>query len=171
MDIAVLNGDLSQKGIMVWVNAVAPLHVKFYSISHAVFSHWTSPNILTIEPFNLVYYLAILFLVYKLTEMVFDRPTAMLATIIVALWPSFLLHTTQLLRDPLLIVAVLVFLLIITSWLTREYSYRGSVAIFIAGALAVLTIWMVSLAMWEGLRVFALGGIGLLFIPILRRRR
>src|SRR5712671_7531851 len=171
IDIALLSNELSQLGIMAWLNAAAPLHVKLYFISHVIFSHWTGLNILTIEPLNLVCYLAILFLVYKLGEMIFDRLTAMLATIIVGLWPSFLLHTTQLLRDPLLIAAILVFLVVITSWLTRDYSYRESAGIFVAGALAAFTIWIVRLAMWDVIRVVALAGIVLLFVRFLREKR
>jgi len=171
IDIALLTDELGQLGIMAWLNATAPLHVKLYSISHILVGHWTGLNILTIEPLNLFYYVAILFLVYKLSQMIFDRRTAMLATIIVGLWPSFLLHTTQLLRDPLLIVAILVFLLIITSWLTRDYSYRLSAWIFVAGGLAVFTIWTVRLPMWEVVRVVALAGIVLLFVRLLREKR
>ena len=77
-------------------------------------SRWFSFNILTIEPLNLIYYLAILILVFKLGEAVFDYRAGLIAAGIVALWPSFLLHTTQLLRDPLLVLAVLVVIWTIT---------------------------------------------------------
>jgi hypothetical protein len=120
---------------------------------------------------NLFYYVAILFLVFKLGQMVFDRRTAFLATIIVGLWPSFLVHTTQLLRDPLLIVAILVFLVVSISWLTEDYSYRRSAGLFVLGALAVVTIWIVRLAMWEVVRVVALAGIVLLFVRLVREQR
>ena len=76
-----------------------------YSLSQALFSHWASFNVFSIEPLNLTYYLLILFLVYRLTKTIFERRAAVLALTVVALWPSFLMHTTQLLRDPLLIVA------------------------------------------------------------------
>src|SRR3954471_24161312 len=118
-DIMTLTGKLMSDGIVAWVKAVAPLHIKFYSLSHLVFSHWTGPTVLTIEPLNLAYYLAILWLVYKLAEMVFGRKAAIVSTIIMALWPSFLMHTTQLIRDPLLTVAIMMLVIAVTSWLIK----------------------------------------------------
>jgi hypothetical protein len=117
-DIANLSDKLSRDGPGAWLLAVAPLHVKLYSLSHSIFGHWTAPNVLTVEPLNLVYYLAALFLVFKLSERLFGRLSAALATTIVALWPSFFLHTTQFLRDPLLNVAILLLVWAISGWLT-----------------------------------------------------
>ncbi len=170
-DIVRLTDKLSSQGVMAWLESVAPLHVKLYALSHTLFSHWMAPNILTVEPANLFYYLAILCLVYKLGEKLFDPLTAGLGALIVALWPSFVLHTTQLLRDPLLIVAILLFVFILTCWLTEDFTYLQGVLSLLAIALAVLTIWIVRLAMWEVVRAVTLLSVALLMIRLWRERR
>jgi len=99
---------LKNEGLVKWATWPNQLHVRLYSLPAAVVSRWFAFNILTIEPLNLLYYLAILILVFKLAEAIFDYRSGLIAAVIVGLWPSFLVHTTQLLRDPLLILAVLV---------------------------------------------------------------
>jgi hypothetical protein len=163
-DIVSLIEKLKNQGPAVWLHSVAPLHIKLYSLSHFLFGHWSGPDVLTIEPLNLIFYLAILWLVYKLGETVFDRRTGLWAMAVVALWPSFLMHTTQLIRDPLLIVAILVFILVITKWLTKRSSFRWSLMAVIPAVLAVLTIWIVRLAMWDAVRVVVLMGFVLLIV-------
>ena len=170
-DIMNLTDKLIHAGAGAWLKSVAPWHVRLYSLSHSIFRHWTSPNVLTIEPLNLFYYLAILFLVFKLGERLFDRLSGALAMTIVALWPSFLLHTTQLLRDPLLILAILVFVLVISGWLTEDYSYRRSAVVIVPAVLAVVTIWIVRLAMWDIVRMVMTMGLALLVLRLLRERR
>jgi hypothetical protein len=170
-DIVSLNDKLEHQGPLVWLKSVAPLHIKLYSLSHFFFSPWMAPNVLTIEPLNLIYYLVILYLVYQLAERIFDRSTGLLAITLIALWPSFLMHTTQLIRDPLLIVAVLFFILVVASWLTKTTSFRRDLAIVVPAVLAVLTIWIVRLAMWDAVRAIVLMGIVLLFIRHVRERR
>jgi hypothetical protein len=170
-DIVGLTDKLSSQGVVPWLKAVAPLHIKLYAFSHALFSHWTAPNVLTIEPLNLFYYLAVLCLIYKLGEKLFDRRTAVLAALLVALWPSFLLHTTQPLRDPLLTVAVLLFVYVTTCWLTEDFTYRQGMLALVPAALAVLTIWIVRLAMWDVVLAVTLLGAVLLVIRLLRERR
>lgn len=170
-DVSSLVDKLTNQGVMVWLGSVAPLHIKLYSLSYFFFSRWMSPNILTYEPLNLFYYLAILWLVYKLGETVFDRRVGLLAMIITGVWPSFLMHTTQLIRDPLLIVAVLFFILVVAAWLTKVSSFKWDLVIVVPAVLAVLTIWIVRLAMWDAVRAIVLMGIILLIIRAVRERR
>lgn len=170
-DIMTLTGKLSSEGLVPWVKAVAPLHIKFYSLSHFAFSHWTGPTVLTIEPLNLACYLAILWLIYHLAQMVFGRRAAIVSTIVMAIWPSFLMHTTQLIRDPVLTVAILVLIIAITSWLTSKPSFLWNLAAAVPAVLAVLTIWIVRLAMWDAVRVVVLAAFVLLLIRHLRERR
>ena len=103
-----MSNILKSQGLRAWANWPNQLHVRLYSLPHALVSRWVSFNILTIEPLNLIYYLAILVFVFKIAAAIFDYRTGLIAAASVALWPSFLLHTTQLLRDPLLILAVVV---------------------------------------------------------------
>lgn len=170
-DIMTLTGRLSSEGVVSWVKAVAPLHIKFYSLSHLAFSHWTGPTVLTIEPLNLLYYLAIIWLVYQLAQMVFGRQAAVISAVVTAIWPSFLMHTTQLIRDPVLIVAILVLVIVITSWLVSKPSFLWNLAAAVPAVLAVLTIWIVRLAMWDAVRVVVLAAFILLLIRHLRERR
>ncbi len=170
-DIVSLTDKLRNEGIVAWGKAVAPLHVKFYSLSHFFFSRWTTPNVLTIEPLNLFYYVAVLWLIYKLAAMVFDRRSALIAMAIMAIWPSFLMHTTQLIRDPLLFVAILLFVLVVASWLMATASFRWNLMAVLPAVLATLTIWIVRLAMWDAVRAIVLMGFLLLIVRQVRERR
>jgi hypothetical protein len=50
-----------------------------------------------------------------------------LAATIVALWPTLLLHSLQLLKDTLFIAAALTLVLCVTTWLTRTYAPRRAI--------------------------------------------
>ena len=140
---------LKNQGVAAWATWPTQLHVRLYSLPLAAVSRWTGFNILVIEPLNLLYYLAILTLVYKLGKEVFDHRAGLLAAAIVAIWPSLLLHTTQLLRDPLLLVAVLLLFLVITRGLKRNYSWQRGVLMGMLSAPAIVVIRIVRLPMWD----------------------
>ena len=72
-----------------------------------------------------------------------------MAATIVALWPSLLLHTTQLLRDPLLLVVVLILFLAMTRGLKRDYAWHRGVLVGIVAALSIVMIRIVRLPMWD----------------------
>ena len=170
-DVVLLANKFRVEGIASWLSTPAPFHVKLYSLSHALFSHWTSFSVLSIEPLNLTYYLFTLFLVYRLTETIFDRRAAVLAMAIVSLCPSFLMHTTQLLRDPLLITALLALVFIVSTWLTKTYGWRLGFAAGLAGGLSMLLVWIVRLAIWDVARAVAAVGLVLLVVRQIRKRR
>lgn len=140
---------LKNQGVAAWATWPTQLHVRLYSLPLAVASRWTGFNVLVVEPLNLVYYLAILVLVYKLGKEVFDYRAGLLAATIVALWPSLLLHTTLLLRDPLLLVVVLILFLVMTKGLKRNYFWHRGVLMGIVAALAIIVIRIVRLPMWD----------------------
>jgi hypothetical protein len=102
---------------------------------------------------NIVYHLAIIGLVYKLARTLFDRRPSLLAATIVALWPTLLMHTTQPLRDPLLITLVLAFFLTVALLVTKRFSWKHCLIASFSGALLLLSIWIVRLAMWDIVRV------------------
>jgi len=147
-----------------WFYAPLPLHVKLYSLSFAVLSPLLGFTMLSVEPLNLLYYLLILILVYKLCAEVFERRAALLAATAIALWPSFLLHTTQLLRDPLFIVAMLLLLLVITRWLLREHSLRRGLAEGLAAAGASAVVWLTRYNMWTVIIGITLVGVTFLIV-------
>lgn len=163
-----LVAHLARGNLADWFNAPFPLHVKLYSLSFAVVSPLFDFTMLSVEPLNLFYYLSILILIFKLGEETFDRTTALVATLIIALWPSFLLHTTQLLRDPLFIVVTLALVLIITRWLTRAHSLRRGLLEALAGAVSGAVIWLTRYNIWMMIVGFVL--LGTVFL-ILRQRR
>ncbi|MFL6230752.1 MAG: hypothetical protein ACJ741_18415 [Pyrinomonadaceae bacterium] len=156
---------------MAWARWPSMLHLKLYSLFIAVFGFHTGFNILTIEPLNLCYYLATLTLVFKLARETFDRRAALFAVALTGLWPSYLLHTTQLLKDPLLITAILVLMLILVRLLTTTHSWRGGVAAGVAASVAVFVIWLVRTSMWDVTRAVVVLGIVLLVVRQVRERR
>src|SRR5712692_4771712 len=140
---------LRTQGLTTWATWPTQLHVRLYSLPLSVLSRWMGFSVLAIEPLNLFYYLAILALVFRLGKEVFDYRAGLLAATIVALWPSLLLHTTQLLRDPLLLVVVLILFLAITRGLKRDYPWHRGVLVGILAALAIVVIRIVRLPMWD----------------------
>jgi hypothetical protein len=162
---------LKSQGVIAWATWPTQLHVRLYSLPLAVLSRWTGFSILAIEPLNLIYYLAIVVFIFKLGTLVFDYRAGLLAAGIVALWPSFLLHTTQLLRDPLLIVALLALLLSLTLCLNRDNPWHRGIFLGLAGTAAIVAIRIVRLPMWDML--YAIIGIAVVFLLVqfVRRRR
>ena len=148
-EVADLVEVLKNSGPVSWATWPTQLHVRLYSLPLAAVSRWMGFSVLAIEPLNLVYYLAILTLVFKLGKEVFDYRAGLMAATIVALWPSLLLHTTQLLRDPLLLVAILVLFLAMTRGLKRNYPWHRGALMGIAAALSLVMIRIVRLPMWD----------------------
>lgn len=161
---------LKNDGLAAWATWPTQLHVRLYSVPLFLVSRWFSFNILTIEPLNLVYYLAILIFVFKLGEAVFDYRAGLIAAGIVALWPSFLLHTTQLLRDPLLVLAVLIVIWTIIESLRTELRWRRGLLLGIAACTSVVVIRITRQPMWYLLMAAIIGGTLLLIIRAVRSR-
>ena len=57
---------LKSHDLAAWAYWPTQLHVRLYSLPLAAVSHWTSFSVLAIEPLNLLYYLAILALIFGL---------------------------------------------------------------------------------------------------------
>lgn len=128
-------------------------------------------SILSAEPFNLFCYLAILCLIMMIGEELGGRRAGTLAALVVALWPSFLLHTTQFLKDPFFIAATLALILIVLTWLTR--TYRGIEAVISGAALALtagaLLLIRINFAGFI-LAIVLLGFVGLIVRQVIERR-
>ena len=145
---------LKEDGLGAWAATPERAHVKLLSLQFAVFGPLFGYSILSAEPFNLFCYAAILSLVLILGREVGGRRVGLLAAGIVALWPTFLLHTTQLLKDPLFIVGALALILIVTTWLTRTYSWRG--AIGMGALMAFMTGLLLLIRVQFGVVIYAL---------------
>jgi hypothetical protein len=143
-------GELLAHGqVSDWIRAASPLHIKLYSICFAFLQPWLGSNILSAEPLNALCYLAILVLVFKLSREIFSRPSALIAVAIVALWPSFLLHTTQLLKDPLFLVGMLAFIFVNLRLLAKDCSWSRALLTGLIGGLLAIFIWFARSSMAE----------------------
>jgi putative peptidoglycan lipid II flippase len=162
---------LKSHDLAAWATWPTQLHVRLYSLPLACVSHWMGFNVLAIEPLNLLYYLAMLALVFRLGKEIFDYRAGLIGAAIVAVWPSLLLHTTQLVRDPLLIAAVLGLLLVITRGLKRDYSWHRGALMGLLAALALVVIRIVRLPMWDLTCAIVWFGALLLLVRMLRERR
>lgn len=150
-------------GFSAWLAHKAPLHSRLYSILFVTIGRLLGQNILAAEPLNLLYYLGILSCVYFLGREIFNARAAMLAATIVAVWPSFLFHSTQFIRDTLAIFCLLGLLLVLTMLLRRRLSWPAAAATGFAGAVLVTVFWIVRGNMWNVVVVSA----GLTFVFLL----
>jgi hypothetical protein len=136
-------------GFVAWLKTKAPLHSRLHSLSFMIFGWLLGYNILAAEPLNLFYYLGILSCVYFLGRKLFDAQTGLVAAAIVAVWPTFLLHSTQLIRDPLSILCLLSLMLVLTTVLHREFAWREAVLLGVAGVVLVTLFWLARGNMWN----------------------
>ena len=128
---------LRQRGLAAWAREPELVHVKLISILFALLGPLVGYGPLTAEPFNLLCYLSIIGLTLTLGREIGNDRIGQLAAAVVALWPTLLLHTLQLLKDPLFIAAALALVLCVTSWLTRTYGPRRAI---ITGAITLVAV-------------------------------
>ena len=157
-------------GFTAWLNAKAPLHSRLYSVSFAIFGRVVGHNILAAEPLNLFYYLAILICVYFLGREVFSAQTGFIAATIVALWPTFLFNTTQLMRDPLSIACLLALMLVMVLVLGRVFRWLSGTLIGVAGALLATLFWVARGNMWNVVLVAIAIAVALLIARMVREK-
>lgn len=140
-DVATLAQMLRRGEILVWFNSPYAFHLKLYSLSFAVLGSTFGFNIVAAEPVNLIWYLGILICVYKLAEETFETYSGLVAAATVALWPSFLLHTTQLLKDPVFILGMLALTFVLMRLLRDSLPWRKALLLAAAGGLLVAFLW------------------------------
>ncbi|MEO8436382.1 MAG: hypothetical protein ABI596_15885 [Pyrinomonadaceae bacterium] len=162
---------LRQGRIHDWLAAPSEFHVKLYAICFALFGPWLGLNILSAEPLNLLCYLAILILVFQVGRDAFDQRAGMIAAVIVGLWPSLLIHTTQLLKDPWFIAGMLAFILINLRLLSRSFSWKQALLTGGGGGLIALLVWFVRDNMGQLLPAAAMLGAAMLILRQLQERR
>ena len=166
-----LAGLLRSGQMPAWATAPQPVHVKIIAVPFALLSPVFGYSTLSAEPYNLVCYLAIVALVFALGREVGGHRTGVLAAAVVALWPTFLLHTVQLLKDPFFITAVLGFLFCTITLLDRTYRPVASLGVSILAIFLVLLLIHVRLSFVLLLTVVALLTLTLLAIRQARERR
>lgn len=170
-DAAALSEILRSGELRAWLAADRPLHVKLYSVCFALFGPLSGYNVLGAWPLDAVLYLSCLTLIFNLGREVFGRHAGLAAACAVAVWPSFLLHTTQLLKDPLYVAGTLALVLLVTRWLTRDSTWTGALLSGAAGGLVVTVLWLVRSGMGETLTATViLGALALAARQLLERR-
>lgn len=130
-----LAGVLQEGGARAWAAEPQPVHVRLLSIQFALLGPLLGHGTLSAEPLNLICYLAVVGLTLLLGREVGGPRAGLFAAAAVALWPTLLLHTLQLLKDPLFIAGALALVLCVTTWLTRTYGRAGG-----GGAVALMGI-------------------------------
>jgi hypothetical protein len=169
-EAARLGESLAHGQIRDWFRAVSPFHIKLYSVCFALLEPLFGPTILSAEPLNVSCYLAILILTFKLSEETFDRRIGLIAATTVALWPSFLLHTTQLLKDPLFLVGMLAFVLVNLRLLSRNFPWPRALLTGLGGGLLAIFIWLARDSMGELPIATAVVGAGLIIVRQFREK-
>jgi len=154
-----------------WIKDPYPLHVKIYALSILTAGRVLGSNILAVEPVNLLYYLAMLALTFNLARITTGLRAAWLAACIVAFWPSLVLHTTQLLRDPLVLIAFLTLMTILVVLLKNTVAWRGAVAAGLGGATSIYVLWHTRPGMWLVITSILIFFDLLFLIKIIRRRQ
>ena len=128
---------------------LATLHVRIYSISYALLGWVLGEGILAVEPINLFYYLSILILTYSIGASLFSPAVGRLAAVVIGLWPSLLIITTQLLQDPLFICAFLLLLLSLAVCINQQISFKQAFAYTGSGVASLLLVLLARSTMWE----------------------
>ncbi len=160
-----------EEGFSAWMEDTRGIHVKFYALSYLVFERLFGLNILSLEPLNLLFYLTILTLIFRLGREVFDRRVGLVAAAFVAFLPSFLLHTTQIFRDPIFIAGALALILVTHSWMKDRYSLRQAIQVVLLGILSLIILLLTRWNMWElAIGIILIGAFFLLLRQLLERR-
>lgn len=157
-----------------WINYNAPLatfHARIYSIAYALFGRILGEGILAVEPVNLIYYLSILLLTYLIGSVVFSPSVGRLAAFIVGLWPSLLVYSTQLVRDPLFTAAYLLLLFSLIVCIKQPISLRHALLYGALGTTALVLIMLARSPMWEIIVATVLVGALIFIFRLITTRR
>lgn len=146
-----------------WANyqpQLATFHARLYSICYALFGKVLGEGVLAAEPINLIYYLSIVVLTYFIGGVVFSWSVGRASAVVVGLWPSLLMFSTQLLRDPLFIGAFLLLFLSLILCIKRTHvlSLKQAVGGGVAGMFALFLILLARSTMWEIVIVITITG-------------
>lgn len=166
-----LADELQTHGFAAWLETKAPFHSRLHSLAFATFGKVLGHNILAVEPFNLLYYLGILSCIYFLGREIFNAQTGLLAAFIVGLWPSFLIYSTQLMRDSLAILCFLGMIVVLIFLISREFVLRQSLGLGLGGALSVTVFWITRGNMWNVVLVAVAITLAMLVYRMIREKR
>ena len=155
---------LKQQGIKAWLTEGAPANVKLLSLEFVALGPLFGYSTLSAEPLNLISYLAIISLTFLIAMEFGSRRAALICAGLVALWPTLLLHTLQLLKDPLFIAGALALILCVTTWLTRFYT--SAMAGWVTGLLVGVILTLLLIRFDFALIIVALALLGFAFLLV-----
>lgn len=162
---------LRDGGLRAWATAAQPLHVKLIAVPFALLHPLFGYSTLSAEPYNVVCYVAIIALVFALCSELAGRRAGVLSAVVVALWPTFLLHTLQLLKDPIFITGALAALWCAITLLVRTYRPTVSAGVSVVAILLLLFMASVRLSSVLLLAAVAILILGLLIVRQAIERR
>lgn len=165
--------SIQQYGWGIFLNHPAELHIKLYTLSFAILSPLVGFTVAAGEITNLIYYLAVLVIIYYLGKHVFNHHVGMVAATIVGLWPSFIIHTTQVLKTPLLIAFTVAFLLanvLLFQKYHLKWKYLLALGYYIATAITLLSLFENSRRKPLIIAIIVIGMVGLIIQRILSLR-
>jgi 4-amino-4-deoxy-L-arabinose transferase-like glycosyltransferase len=119
----------------------------------------------------LFYYLGTLTVVYLLGREIFNERAGLVAAAMVGLWPSFLLHSTQQIRDPLAILCLLALLLVLTLLVSRDLKWKPALALGVGGAALTTVFWLARGNMWNVVLVAVALALVMLAFRMIRERK
>jgi hypothetical protein len=162
---------LRRDGVAAWAVEREPVHVRLISIQFALLGPFSGYGTLSAEPFNLLCYLAVVGLALLLGREVGGGRAGLLSAGAVALWPTFLLHTLQLLKDPLFIAGTLALVLCVVTWLTRSYGRASAAASGMLMGVSILLLLLIRFNFAVVILALVLFGFALLVVRQLVERR
>jgi len=157
--------DLLKRGdYSGWWGSSSFWHVKWIALSYGAIK--SDP--LSFAPVNASVWAASIYCVYKTVRILFpDRQTFSIAcALIFGFYPSYLLHTTQLLKDPFYVLGILI---MIWGWIGLLSAYRGIVFSLLA-CFGVLLAWLNRIYILEPLIVLSLLATALVLWRVPRSR-
>lgn len=168
---AQLAAILKEDGVPAWAREPKPLHTKLLSILFVILGPISGYGTLSAEPFNLVCYLAVVGLTLLIGREVGGSRVGLFAAGAVALWPTLLLHTLQLLKDPLFIAGALALVLCVTTWLTRTYRPTGAASAVALIGITTLLLLLIRPSFVVVILALVLVGAALLAVRQIMERR
>jgi hypothetical protein len=169
--IEVLSTKVANGEPGILLDSAISIDLRIYSVSHAFFSGLTGNNVLSVEGVNLFYYLLIVWLIFLIGKAAFDKTVGLAAGYAAMLMPSFLLHMTQPLRDPLFIALFLLFVFQLVHILVRPLKKNSPLKWITIGLPSFVLLWLVR-DRWQIVFLGMIGlGAGFLFLFAFSRIR
>ncbi len=162
---------LQNSGWNAWLHFQAPLHTRLYSLCYAGFGRILGYNILAVEPLNLFYFLITLSFVYLLGREIFSERVGLMATIVITLWPSMLLQSTQVIRDPLSNMCLLGITWLLTTLIARGLTWRQAFIWSTAIVFTIALLWLARGNIWSIIIIALLATLFLLFLNMFLLKR